>query len=164
MSNKKVLNKYKKVSINNRNKKKGFTLIELIAVMAIIAILATAIIPRVTGYVKEAKKTKVIDQCRKVIMAVESYNVKQNSNLVNTTTIMVAKDTKGISKYLVGVNLVNLNDNTTVQDCYDILNGAEFDIEKDTEKLKVGSIEKLKTASTEKVNIGNIETKQESSQ
>nr|WP_242943276.1 type II secretion system protein [Clostridium uliginosum] len=150
--------------MNNRNKKKGFTLIELIAVMAIIAILATAIIPRVTGYVKEAKKTKVIDQCRKVIMAVESYNVKQNSNLVNTTTIMVAKDTKGISKYLVGVNLVNLNDNTTVQDCYDILNGAEFDIEKDTEKLKVGSIEKLKTASTEKVNIGNIETKQESSQ
>ena len=39
----------------NSVKKKGFTLTELIVVIAIIGILAAVLIPSITGYIKKAK-------------------------------------------------------------------------------------------------------------
>ena len=73
--------KYKEINncrlnISIVNKKAGFTLIELIAVIAIIIILSGVLLPKVIGYVQEAKKLKVVDQCRKVVMATESYNLR----------------------------------------------------------------------------------------
>ena len=44
-----------KIKSNLKNKKKGFTLIELVAVMAIIAILSAAFIPRFGNYITQAK-------------------------------------------------------------------------------------------------------------
>ena len=58
-----------------RKKKKGFTLVELIAVMAILAILAAVLAPKVAGYIKNAKKTKALEQVRTVVTAIESHNV-----------------------------------------------------------------------------------------
>ncbi len=43
--------------INFRNNNKGFTLIELIIVIAIIAILAAVIAPQYLGYVEKARQT-----------------------------------------------------------------------------------------------------------
>ena len=42
----------------NSVKKKGFTLTELIVVIAIIGILAAVLIPSITGYIKKAKVSK----------------------------------------------------------------------------------------------------------
>lgn len=125
-----------------RNKKKGFTLIELIAVIGIIAILATVLLPKVSGYIKEAKKTKVIDQCRKVVMAVESYDLRNECIYDRSKTVSKAKKERGIEKYLKDVSLNNLNiDKTTIGDCYKVLNGKEFNFEENTEILDVSNIE-----------------------
>ena len=60
--------------MNLKKKKKGFTLIELMAVIAIIAILAAVLVPTVNGYIQRAKKTAIVTQARTVVNAVEAYN------------------------------------------------------------------------------------------
>lgn len=42
------------------NKKKGFTLIEIIVVLTILTILAAIAVPAVTGYIKETEKVKFV--------------------------------------------------------------------------------------------------------
>ena len=118
-----------------KQNKKGFTLIELVVVMCIIAILASALIPQISGYITEAKKMKVLDQSRTVVMAVDSYNLKNTVKLNDSDTIEKIKANPGVSKYLnEDVKLDNLKDTTTIKECKDIVDGAEFTIGED-EKL-----------------------------
>lgn len=54
------------------NKKKGFTLVELIVVLVILAILAALLIPALTGYIDKAKNKSVIAETRQVVMAAQT--------------------------------------------------------------------------------------------
>lgn len=85
-----------------KKKKKGFTLIELIAVVAIIGILASVLVPKINGYMQEAKKTKVMDQSRKVLLAVESYNMKNDKpvDINNTNTVDTALSKASIIEFI----------------------------------------------------------------
>ena len=123
-------------------KKQGFTLLELISVIAIITILATAILPKVTGYINEAKKTKVLDQCRKAVMAVESYNLTHSPKCSKEKNILYLKGEPSIKKYLEDVEFNNLYDDTTVENCYQVLNGYEFNLDPSNEKLQILSLTK----------------------
>lgn len=53
--------------------KKGFTLIEVIVVLVIIAILAAIIIPSMTGYIDEASHSALIAECRYSVTAAQTY-------------------------------------------------------------------------------------------
>ncbi len=61
-----MLNKLKK------NRKKGFTLVELIVVLVILAILAALLIPALTGYIDKAKERQILAETRQAVMAAQT--------------------------------------------------------------------------------------------
>lgn len=77
------------MNLTKKRKKKGFTLIELMAVVAIIAILAAVLVPTVNGYIMRAKKTAIITQIRTVVNAVESYDATANTRVSSVTDVTV---------------------------------------------------------------------------
>lgn len=54
------------------NKKKGFTLVELIVVLVILAILAALLIPALTGYIDKAKNKSIVAETRQTVMAAQT--------------------------------------------------------------------------------------------
>lgn len=59
------------------NKKKGFTLVELIVVLVILAILAALLIPALTGYIDKAKEKQIVAETRQVVMAAQTLYDEQ---------------------------------------------------------------------------------------
>ena len=60
---------FKKLKENN---KKGFTLVELIFVLVILAILAALLIPALTGYIDKAKNKSIVAETRQTVMAAQT--------------------------------------------------------------------------------------------
>lgn len=67
----------------NKKYERGFTFIEVMVVVVILATLAALVIPRLTGRVEEAKKTKVVLQMRSIMQALELY--KLDNSMYPTT-------------------------------------------------------------------------------
>lgn len=83
------------------SKKKGFTLVELLVVITIIAILTASFAPKVTGYVTKAKKVKQLTYAKILTQVVDTYNM----------------DKEGTSRIGESDKLITLiNNNTTIRD------------------------------------------------
>lgn len=108
-------------------KKKGFTLIELMAVIAIIAILAAVLVPTVSGYIDRSKKTALIAEIRSAVNAVETYNVTAIDKIPTTETVgeLVAADSVLVKQeLLLTSDLSKLNSGLTV-DKMKVINSDE---------------------------------------
>lgn len=109
-----MLNKIRK----NLKDKGGFTLVELIVVLVILAILAAMLVPALTGYIDKANKEKVTAECRQVVMAAQTeistlYGKAQGGKLTDDdlnkvfdekdlkTRIATLSETKGKFKVIV---------------------------------------------------------------
>ena len=64
-----------------KSNKKGFTLVELIVVIAIMAILAAVLVPTVTSKIKDANESKAKSECSSIANAVQSDIVNIASGL-----------------------------------------------------------------------------------
>lgn len=74
----------------------GFTLVELIVVLTILAILAALLIPALTGYIDKAKKDQVIAETRSILSAVQTEVVTMYAtddwNSLGSLSIIASKD------------------------------------------------------------------------
>ncbi|MCX7951155.1 MAG: prepilin-type N-terminal cleavage/methylation domain-containing protein [Clostridiales bacterium] len=71
-----------------KTKKKGLTLIEMVAAIAIIGILAATLIPEVSSYAQRAEDTKLRTEAKVLLNAIEMYNAS-----VNDSTKRIGNDT-----------------------------------------------------------------------
>ncbi|KEI15009.1 type II secretion system protein [Clostridium novyi] len=79
-----------------KNTTKGFTLIELIVVMAIILVMASFLIPKFNGYRGKAQRLKVVDTGRQIYLtAIESYS-ENNGEFNNQKLLETSKELLGI--------------------------------------------------------------------
>ncbi|MEG0841522.1 MAG: prepilin-type N-terminal cleavage/methylation domain-containing protein [Erysipelotrichaceae bacterium] len=84
---------------------KGFTLVEIIVVLLIIAILAAIAIPTMIGYVDEAKESEYIAQARTAYVAAQTVAIKETAKdpEFKGSGIVLGKDAKAkgsILRYL----------------------------------------------------------------
>ena len=98
------------MNLTKMKKKKGFTLIELMAVIAIIAILAAVLVPTVSGYITRSKKTAIITQVRTIVNAVESYNATSTSGINDNDQLGSPTGTDTAANKLVNAELIAAGD------------------------------------------------------
>lgn len=61
-----------RLRVIGKNSCDGFTLVELIVVLVILAILAAFLIPSLTGYIEKARQKQIIIQTRQAVMAAQT--------------------------------------------------------------------------------------------
>ena len=98
------------MNLTKMKKKKGFTLIELMAVIAIIAILAAVLVPTVSGYITRSKKTTIITQVRTIVNAVESYNATSTSGINDNDQLGSPTGNDTAANKLVNAELIAAGD------------------------------------------------------
>lgn len=77
-----------------KNKKKGFTLVEVIVVLVILAILAAIAIPALTGYISKAQEKAATSEARTVMVAVQT--LASDQYVANpTATALQKKEASG---------------------------------------------------------------------
>ncbi len=84
--------------INRLNKKKGFTLIELIVVLAILGILASILVPSMLGIINNASTTSYKTNARSVYSAAQTYVINATSNGVTVNNVTFSASSTGDDK------------------------------------------------------------------
>lgn len=119
-----------------KNKEKAFTLIELIAVISILTVIIAIFLPKIQGFFIEAKKVEVIDQARKIRMAVVTFEASNDKEFKDISvsgytnnTVGAVKNYQLTNKYFEGITIDKIPDSITLDDIYNIVeNGADFNV------------------------------------
>ena len=89
-----------------RNNKKGFTIVELVIVIAVIAILAGVLIPTFSGVVKKAKENAALQEAKNAYtnayaLALSNDGVIDENDTIEEKKVKKATDDKGVVTYIL---------------------------------------------------------------
>lgn len=97
-----------------KNCNKGFTLIEVIVVLVILAILASTVIPAMTGWIDRAKEKRLIVACRTCVNAAQTIAVEQYGLSGAAGVNVTPADTLALAGLTGSVDGIKIVDNATV--------------------------------------------------
>ena len=111
----------------DKNKKKGFTLVELIVVLAILAILAAMLVPALTGYIDKANEKKTLATARQYYVAAQTVVSEAYANGDEINEIIVSISDNKIGQFS-SIQIGNDTDETPEDNKYfqSFLNLAEL--------------------------------------
>lgn len=92
-----------------KENKGGFTLVELIVVLVILAILAGMLIPSLTGYIDKAHEKTALLECRQAVLAAQ-VKASEEYGKGNTTVVFDLTEIKELSEVPGTVNTVTAVD------------------------------------------------------
>jgi type IV pilus assembly protein PilA len=90
-----------------RKRQKGFTLIELIVVIAILGILAAIVVPRLAGFSDRAKASACETEARTVLTALAAMYAEDPDSVGTDTSTDDLKDLAGTLKGSLEISAVN---------------------------------------------------------
>ena len=96
--------------LNKKKNNKGFTLVELVIVIAILAILVGLLAPQYTKYVEKSRKAADASNMDEIIKAIEVHYVEQGVNSTGAdTTVTVTMNSDKKTPVSVKVDNADLN-------------------------------------------------------
>lgn len=129
------------INFEKNEKKKGFTLIELMVVISIILVLASFLVPKLTAYKDKAKDTKAINTGKQIqVAAINSYN--ENNESFNSNNLKedietftgIKVDSASESKIGEAVDIAYKSDNENYIVQID-LEGNSYSVKKDNKTI-----------------------------
>ncbi len=129
------------INSKKNEKKKGFTLIELMVVISIILVLASFLVPKLTAYKDKAKDTKAINTGKQIqVAAINSYN--ENNESFNSNNLKedietftgIKVDSASESKIGEAVDVAYKSDNENYIVQID-LEGNSYSVKKDNKTI-----------------------------
>lgn len=92
-----------------KSNNKGFTLVELVVVLAIIGVLLAMVVPGMMKYVEKAKEQQFVMDCRAAVMAYQTFSMEKLAAGEDDRTITREEvvELAGIKGVLVEVERVN---------------------------------------------------------
>lgn len=115
--------------------KKGFTLIEMLVVIAIIAVLVSIVIPVVGSATEKAKEAADVANIRAAIAEVTTTALMDGADAANALDkqVVMTQETEGfVTEDLTTIGGVAGNITDTTSDCYKISQATDGDIVKIT--------------------------------
>ena len=112
--------------LNKKKNNKGFTLVELVIVIAILAILVGLLAPQYTKYVEKSRKSADASNMDEIIKAIEVHYVEQgvnstgadmtvtvtmNSDKKTPVSVQVGNDPLDLTEYLKNIGKITMKGN-----------------------------------------------------
>ncbi|MFQ6861935.1 MAG: type IV pilin protein [Beduini sp.] len=114
-----------------KKNKKGFTLIELVVVLVIIAILAAITVPVVTGYIEDANDARYVSEARAIYLVVQAEEAKDRAqNVENSDYTVISKTAEEKIKDTA-------TGSSKITDVKVTLNGTKYNVEFTSNSKKI---------------------------